>query len=223
MNKFEVLITDVTHMSGDRLCIAGWDMKEKKLVRPLLEGRRAWIASHKIVTGNIVNFTKIPGVPNSFFPHKTEDALVTAEYEVQDKYDDEQIHNILKDSLTDNPANYFQFEVDKQYTLSNTDCPSLGGVKILAKGVEFYKKNRPNKSPQLRGKFSADGGSYNFPVTSVLMREMDDKKGVVELNNLVRKYKSLHLRLGLARPWDTSGQEKKCYCQLNNVLFLERI
>ena len=31
----EILITDVTEMSGNNYCVAGWDAANKRMVRPL--------------------------------------------------------------------------------------------------------------------------------------------------------------------------------------------
>lgn len=225
-NEFKVLITDVTHMNGDRLCVAGWDMDTKKLVRPLLPKRQHWIAMHKIVVGNIVVFTRIDGVAlTSDNPHKAEDVLVAEKYEIQDTtYNDEEIHDEVKTSLMDSPSEYFQFELGEQYTRPKTLCQSLGGIKISATNLNFYEKSWNGEIPQLRGRFNASNRNYNFSVTSVQVRKIWDEVGVSELNNLVKKYKNLHLRLGLARAWAQSGAppgSEKCYCQLNGVLFLK--
>ncbi len=52
--RMEILVTDVTEMSGTNYCVAGWDATNKRMVRPLPGGGhwpQALIAKHGIQPG----------------------------------------------------------------------------------------------------------------------------------------------------------------------------
>jgi hypothetical protein len=56
----DILITDVTEMSGTTYCVAGWDAAEKRMVRPLPDGGHwpeALIKKYNIQPGVLLSVT----------------------------------------------------------------------------------------------------------------------------------------------------------------------
>ena len=79
-NTRQVLITETTRMTGDKVCVAGIDIRTGAMVRPLQgdgsnweEGK--WVDKGFMVVGNVRSFTPDSGI-SSAFPHATEDFRV---------------------------------------------------------------------------------------------------------------------------------------------------
>ena len=74
----EILITDVTEMSGTNYCVAGWDATNKRMVRPLPGGGH-WpaplIAKYGIQPGTVLEI-KPTGTATGALPHLTEDTPI---------------------------------------------------------------------------------------------------------------------------------------------------
>ncbi len=74
----DILITDVTEMSGNNYCVAGWDATNKRMVRPLPSGGhwpQALIAKYGIQPGTILKATEA-GTATGAFPHLAEDTPI---------------------------------------------------------------------------------------------------------------------------------------------------
>src|SRR5690242_10015427 len=73
-----ILITDVTEMSGNNYCVAGWDATNKKMIRPLPSGGH-WpqnlVARHEVQPGTILKATE-SGAATGALPHLTEDTPI---------------------------------------------------------------------------------------------------------------------------------------------------
>jgi hypothetical protein len=53
----DLLITDVTEMGGGTYCVAGWDVSEKRMARPLPNGSNwslALLEQHGVVAGKLI-------------------------------------------------------------------------------------------------------------------------------------------------------------------------
>jgi hypothetical protein len=74
----EILITDVTEMSGDNYCVAGWDTTHKRMIRPLPGGGhwpQGLIRKHGVTPGAILRAAPT-GAATGSFPHLTEDTPI---------------------------------------------------------------------------------------------------------------------------------------------------
>src|SRR5882757_11423256 len=78
----EILVTDVTEMSGSNYCVAGWDATNKRMVRPLPGGGhwpQALIAKHRIQPGTVLKAIAM-GAATGAFPHLTEDTPIDLDH-----------------------------------------------------------------------------------------------------------------------------------------------
>ena len=74
----DVLITDVTEMQHGNYCVAGWNVAEQRMVRPLPGGNN-WtaqlLAQHGVAAGTTIR--AVPkGAPTGTYPHRTEDTPI---------------------------------------------------------------------------------------------------------------------------------------------------
>ncbi len=224
----EVLITDLTEMSSSRICVAGWSLADNKMVRPLLKHPAHWsvdkIKTNEIKIGSLIKFQINDPQPNSRpYPHKTEDVEVTHEFfKIEDRAEDK-VHQMLSSNLMENPKIYFNLKSENKYTLPNSGLfPSLGGIRICSTDLKFWEKN--SNPPKLRAQFNILTEKFDFPVKSIRLKKLWNQLKIDELNKKFHQFKYLHLRLGLANAWVPSGvTEKRCYCQLNEILFTEAL
>ena len=213
-------------MSGTHICIAGWDTQQQQLVRPLLPNVH-WTTLHigpnKFQTGSIVTFNPTGAQPTGRYPHITEDVVVENKFKINNNVGHVQVHQAVAVSLTNNLDAYFSFsnpQEAKRYTNDGTQARSLGGIVVDANQLSFYETNWNNK-PKLRCRFTVVGQQpYDFPVTSVDLRDTWRQGGLGALTNLKVGHQQAHLRTGLARGWSPAGGPLVCYAQLNNLLLI---
>lgn len=219
-----IILTDVTYMSGTHVCIAGWDTAQQQLVRPLLP-QQQWTTAHigpnGFQTGSVVNFEAANIQPTGNFPHLTEDFVVTEKFTITNTLNHAQLHAEIAASLTNNLDQYFMFNNSmraKRHTPDRTQAPSLGGIIVHGDQIKFYETSW-NTKRKLRCRFTIPGQQpYDFPVTSVDLRDAWRQEGLQALSDLAAGSMQLHLRTGLARAWSPAGGPLVCYCQLNNLL-----
>lgn len=66
-------------MSTGNFCVAGWDVNQLRMVRPLPGGRNwtaALLAQYAVVPGALIEFSPTGVAHNSSYPHLTEDTQV---------------------------------------------------------------------------------------------------------------------------------------------------
>ena len=219
----QIILTDVTYMSGTHICIAGMDIAGNRMVRPLLANRH-WttrqLGQQGFTTGAVVDFNPANHNLTGNNPHLTEDMAVAANYQVVRQMTDAQIHGHTNGGLTQDLDLYFQFDnpqSPKRYVADGKSVPSLGGIVVTPDAVRFYETSW-NK---LRCTFStANGQTYDFPVTSISLRDIWKANGIAALRTHVAGHDDVELRIGLARGWSPSGGALLCYAQLNNMLLL---
>jgi hypothetical protein len=218
----EILITDVTEMSGANFCVAGWDTTNTRMVRPLPNGGnwpQALVAKHQIEPGAIL--TAAPtGPANGTFPHLTEDTPIDASSIAVERSSPQWIGS---GAPAVSPSLSFAFNNNLRwkkifrgvhqgvYVPTNTKCRSLAALAIDKSDIKFV---------QPFGKLLAilnDGNAqYQLSVSSHLYKKGWRQGGVEKATSLHPKRDRVHVRVGLAR--DFESQSGRCYLMVNGIL-----
>ncbi len=212
----DILITDVTEMSGSVYCVAGWDAAANRMIRPLPNGQNwsaALLTQHGIAPGVTVRVTP-RGTSNGAFPHRTEDTPIDPA-SIAIVPGGPAVPQVAAD-LNTGFGGYLKWNSEWQnvkqgvHVNPGAQCSSLVGLEIPMANLNFS---------EAFGKLKAtihDGVAvYQFTVSSKLLKEAWRAGGLVGVNNALPTRASAHVRVGLARPYDNPP---RCYAMLNGVL-----
>jgi hypothetical protein len=220
--EMDLLITDVTEMGGDTFCVAGWDIDEKRMVRPLPDGSN-WpsglLQQHGIMSGRLIRAER-KGASNGIFPHRTEDmsidpASIKSSNEVFSDWLGPSAPVVAQD-LEAGFADQLKWnkiwnEVRQGvHTLPRSKCASLTSVQVPKVDLVF---SQPFES--LKVTLNDGSATYQLTVSSKVLKEAWRAGGLVAVNNVLPARDILHVRVGLARPF---GDPLKCYAMLNGAL-----
>lgn len=218
----DLLITDVTEMGGDTYCVAGWDVTAKRMVRPLPNGNN-WSATlvrqHGIAAGKLIR--AVPkGASNGIFPHRTEDTPIDlASIKVSNSVFSDWLGGSAPRVAADLESGFSNLLKWNKvwngvrqgvHTLPRAQCNSLTSVQVPRANLSFA---------EVFGKLKAtvdDGAaSYQLTVSSKVLKEAWRTGGLAAVTEAIPEREGLHLRVGLARPFDNPP---KCYAMLNGAL-----
>jgi hypothetical protein len=218
----EILVTDVTEMSGTNYCVAGWDAKNKRMVRPLPGGGhwpQALIAKHGIQPGTVLKAEPV-GAATGGLPHLTEDTPIDqASISTSQSSPDWTSANAPEVSPSISEAFSKSLQWNKifrgvhqgVYVPTGTKCSSLAAVKVGKADVSFAEPF---------GKLLAilnDGtASYQLSVSSHIYKNAWREAGIAKATSLLPNRNKFHVRVGLAR--DFEGQPNRCYLMVNGIL-----
>jgi len=220
----ELIVTDVTEMSADTLCLAGWDSKQRRMVRPLPGGHhwpRTLVAQLGIAPGQSIDCELLGTRTTGTYPHRSEDTPV----------DTGSIRNLSKSEISwfgdDAPPTVdtlqAAFEGHVQHTriwngarkgvfvTEGTITPSLNAVRVPSRQFSFTVDGK------LRAVLQDGDARYDLPVVSHLLLEKYRERGLGILNGMLSGVGDLHVRVGLARPWEE--QPSHCYAMINGVFW----
>jgi hypothetical protein len=218
----EILVTDVTEMSGSNYCVAGWDATKKRMVRPLPSGGhwpQALIAKYGIQPGTTLKANPT-GAATGAFPHLTEDTPIdpTSISTSQSAPDwvgtdapgvSTSISEAFSNSLKWNKI--FGGVHQGVYVPKATQCSSLAAVNVRKANIFFS---------QPFGKLLAildDGAArYQLSVSSHIYKKAWREGGVAKATAMLPNRSTFHVRVGLAR--DFEGQPNRCYLMVNGIL-----
>jgi len=218
----EILITDVTEMSGDNFCVAGWDAANKRMVRPLPDGGnwpQTLIVKHKIQPGTVLT-AEPKGTANGGFPHRTEDtpidpASITT---IQSSpnwvgADAPDVSTNVSDAFSNNLQwnKIFRGIHQGVYVPTNTQCSSLAAVNVDKSNINFVEP-----FGKLLAVFGDGSARYQLSVSSHIHKKGWREGGVEKATSLLPNRSKLHVRVGLAR--DFEGQPGRCYLMVNGIL-----
>lgn len=205
----EVLITDVTEMGAGNYCVAGWNAASGRMIRPLPNGGN-WagglLNNVGVAPGVTIDVTPLNIAGGGAFPHLTEDTLI----------DPASAHVV-----NPGPAAWFgagapptastvqgAFHGNVQHTsvwngslqgvhvAAGTNTRSLWAVEVDRGDLDFVQEF---------GKLKAqlDDGQYTYviSVSSRVLKEAFRAGGVAAVDGLMPANGRLHVRIGLARPW----------------------
>ncbi len=217
----QIIVTDVTLMHNGHVCVAGWDLERKCMVRPLAGPGQHWAeemaGEHLFEMGNVVQLVPSKARNTRGLPHAREDVIIKEEPELIGSVPPAQLPSRLAESEHASVRRLFAGHLKSgMYVLEGSDCPSLGAVSVDSRRMGFEEREKP-KGPQLRCWFyDAEGVSYNFPVVSRTIRAMYEEGGLEAVVELRKRRRLAHVRLGLANPFKDDG---RCWVMVNNVLF----
>jgi hypothetical protein len=218
----ELLITDVTEMSGGQYCVAGWDVAAKRMVRPLPGGSNwpaALVAQHGIISGKLIR-VQPQGRPNGIFPHRTEDtpidvASIAASNGVFSAWLGASAPEVATDLNSGFGGNLRWNKVwagVKQgvHTQPGTQCGSLVAVRVPKENLTFAKV-----FDTLKATLDYGSARYQLTVSSKVLKEAWRAGGLPAVNTVLPGRAEFHVRVGLARPYE---DPPNCYAMLNGVL-----
>ena len=235
MPTYNLIITDVT-CYGDLFCVAGWDLDNGGMIRPepptanaIAEASRFWGGQHAgpgkfFSVGNVVRFDAALPPVNFPFPHATEDRLVvvgnsaligqmTATQIVQTVAPGVSISMNMAFGGQLNRANS-----GKAHVIAGTQTCSLDAINIAPASLSFYEDNPSPGKRRLRALIDQNGVEYDFSVPADAARSRFLAGGVAALEADAAASQSVHVRLGLCRPF--AAMPNSCYAQVNGLYFL---
>jgi hypothetical protein len=231
-----LVVTDVTRMEGDRVCVAGY-LEDGRMVRPV--GARggpttAWLRPGR--GGMIEPFTlvdlRVLGAPKLLTPPHTEDRLVPVRghRRVGELSEWERLA-WLESSLAPTVRDIFGATVHAdsdgrwgRFVRAGEGARSLGTIKpsrILAVRYAHYPE-RGRWDYRLRFR-DGTGEEFQLAVTDLAFRDrLDDLRDSGRLPDRVAaetcdalQQQTVYLRIGLARGWDRHPD--RCYLQITGV------
>lgn len=219
----QVLITEVTRMTGGKVCVAGLDIATGKLVRPLKPDgsnweEAEWVETDYLRVGNIVGLTPASPSASTHFPHATEDFRCSYVTSLAVATPTQLYQACVETADHDIDTLFANQSIGGKYVIDGTKCRSLGCVMVDAADLrlsEFYEKVQVSWQDSARN-------WHNLRVTEVGIRTPDAAVGLRLLRaRLLHVTGDVALRLGLARGWDGNDANfdpKRCYLQLNGLI-----
>ena len=226
-----VLVTEVTRMSQGYYCVAGWDIHEERMMRPLGLDRSNWrIGADRSVfkVGNLIDCAP-SGIRTTVAPHSLDDTPLRSTPSILQAFEEADTYALVLDTTHTSVRGAFGRALhDDKYVEEGTECHSLAGVRARRDQLRFhedYGKLRVSMR-------DSDRVSYDLKVTCDQLQhffspgdaDAEPHFGVTEANEWLSvndPAATIILRLGFARPWD--GKDKgwsprRCYLQLNGLL-----
>jgi hypothetical protein len=218
----DILITDVTEMQHGNYCIAGWNVAEQRMVRPLPNGNN-WtapvLAEHGVATG--ITVRAVPkGVPTGTYPHRTEDTPIdsSAIQSANGTFSNwlgrgaPPVSDSLSNGFGENLKWNSVWDEVRQgvHVLPGTQCNSLVAVHVAGADLSFCEL-----FGKLKATFSDGSNRYQVAVSSRILKEAWREGGVPAVKLALPTRTTFHVRVGLAREFGNPG---KCYVMLNGVL-----
>ena len=219
----QVLITEVTRMTGGIVCVAGLDVATGKMVRPLQPDgsnwdEATWVKPGYFLVGNIVGLTPTATAAPAHFPHATEDFRCAHVTPLAVATDTQLYRACVETADTDIDPLFDNQVVTGKYVVDGTQCRSLGCVLVDADALRLTV---PYDKVQVSWQDPSHGW-HNLPVTELAIRTPDADIGLGLLRSrLLHVTGDVALRVGLGRGWegkDGSFDPKRCYLQLNGLI-----
>ncbi|MDR6129082.1 dual OB domain-containing protein [Sphingomonas sp. SORGH_AS_0438] len=221
----QIVITEVTRMTGGMVCVAGLDIHSGAMIRPLQpDGRNweqsKWVDKDYMVVGNILSL--VPAAAgSSAYPHASEDYRVKTVRRLGTASNDD-LYIACRDNSDSDADSVFDNQInDEKYVVAGTKCRSLGCIMVShskLKASVFYDKIQVSYR-------DSQGSWHNFPVTDLTAKSSKSlEEGAASLNERISMssyFKPVALRLGLSRAWKGKNNEynpMRCYVQLNGII-----
>ncbi len=221
-------ITDLTRMSGDKVCFAGLD-EEGACFRPVLQEplllKHLYRGSQLVVRPRArvrLELTTRPVDP----PHVEDRSFEHRSMVLEGISDNLQWEGALKKGLFNSVESIFDGCLkDRRWVLPGAPTRSLG--TIAAVSVErLVLEERDSKLEYRLSFIDGAGVPYNsVAVTDLTFRRFADiqieqegspLEAATKLTLLLKKMR-VYLRLGLTRPWAPSGQAPVCWLQATGI------
>lgn len=222
-----LVITDLTDMNAGHHCVAGWDLDERRMIRPLPYGDNwttAQIAQCGIKTGATFEFQPTGKPHSGGFPHSSEDTGVhakpvqRAQAEAFDWFGDEKpavsasIAAIFDGRLSS--TNRYDGMLQGCHVATGERLKSLGAIELTADSVCLFEDNFQG-SRRLKARINDGSDIYSVSVSCHRLKAAYAEGGVDAAKLQLPKTKLLHIRLGVARPFPDAPN--RCNLMLNGI------
>jgi hypothetical protein len=216
-----IIVTDVTYMDGGSFCVAGWCEPENRMVRPLRPRGEHWpveaIHPDGLWPGNVVEIVPSSVRTTRGKPHSYEDVIIQGTPRLVGRVEHTALGSRLEPSESPSVDGLFQQQLrDHRWVQAGAECPSLGAVRIATGSPWFYANN----FGKLRCSFTDPaGGQYDFAVSAKIIRDAWENGGAETVRALHGGAAALHLRIGLAHPWNNNGDwpEYRAFAMVNGL------
>lgn len=226
-----IIITDLSKMKGDKVCIFGID-KDGKAIRPVIPYsgvREIYLLKEN---GQLI-IKPFAEVEFDFISQLPPEPPHTEDWEINTLYNPRLIRKLLGserrrflEEILDRSVNeIFGAEIhDNQYINPGAGNRSIGTIKVnVVKFVEYSM--RDNGKYKYRIKFQDNSnGDYDLPVTDCAFRRYCDEQRIQKQRSvgfigaeLQRRFNQIDvfLRVGLARPFER--MHNRCYLQVSGI------
>lgn len=230
--KTRLLITDVTRMSGDRVCVAAIN-QDRNSIRPVLPRgiSEHWLYQRPpevVRPFSIISLDLNQNLPQP--PHTEDWSFDPNSLSIENLLEAKWRERYLKDILDPDVASIFGSEIHTDrgcYLEAGEGSRSLGTIKVHQ--IERFDHNCRYDSWDYRLYFrDASGVRYHLKVTDLSLRYyVDALRETQNLNceeigqNLTQEFQQsqVYLRIGLARHWhpDRDQPQNRCYLQITGV------
>lgn len=213
----QILVTEVTRMSGKTICVAGIRLDDGRCVRPLKWNGNNWTADKVpslFQVGALIDGTIRPAQVPGALPHRREDLRLSADpTRVGSATQTETYDTLLALAKSSVQAGLGIAPENSTYVVEGTDCASLFGMRVRANKIVVERTRYETGKVKTRARV---GDDYNFPVTAF---DQFTDAAAESLRGTLRSIGNAQiiLRCGLARPWP-KHTPRRCYIQINGFI-----
>jgi hypothetical protein len=230
----ELLVTEITNMSGNNRCVAGWCAAESRMVRPLPNGgnwSQQLISDHDLTTGCTISVTPTGEPHNGEFPHLSEDTRVQMDsitvvaqgFTTWITGDGPVVAHDLHSAFDGYLKLGAPFKGVQQgpHISTGTKCKSLVGINLPVEQIQFRENQFQDKPKKLHVVLAFGAGllrkKFDMTVASTTLNAIWRESGIDALNAHLPSAGLVHVRVGLARGWD--ARPDYCTVMLNGILW----
>jgi hypothetical protein len=230
----EVIITDLTRMRGNHICLAGYRIEGDRFgdcIRPEWQYEplpENWLYSAEGVIRpfSIVDFDLISHRPA---PPHTEDWIVGRRYHVSNDFALDRAEEVLLWSYDASIQDLYGGRVvndEGWYVPANTGVGSLGTIRLRSLDDVVFRQREDYGTWNFRLRFRDESDdSYSLSVTDLCFRYMLERlrdqyhyRPEAAAEYVRRKIAGsdvVYLRIGLSRPYGSTRE--RCFLQINGV------
>ena len=215
----DIVVTDLTHMSGGKICIAGIDPTTGRCFRPEPYKDRVWCAENGVEPGVVLRGA-MKNLPNTTNPH-IEDRYCKALCKA-DGVEVEDLCDLLARTLSASVCDGFGSELPESQKYYPRDAPpGRSIVTIEVKDIRIvynYSKVKAHVTDSAGREFSF------LPVADLLLREYvlgqdeDARSGAcAHVTRHLRAQDHVYCRIGLGRAFKAKDDRDGYWLQVNGI------
>jgi hypothetical protein len=222
----EIIITDVTDMAGGHICVAGWFPEEGRMVRPLhFNGHPHWdaeLAKDDLFSpGNVITVQPSGLGPTRGLPHSTEDLLIIGNPTLHSRMNHNEMAEAVSGSVYGSVRDLFGPTLERKFVPEQTGLRSLGAIELSTSNrMKFYD----NGNKVTFWFVDDEDQSYSLTISCRALKKVFFEEGVAGLDRLKSGARKVHVRIGLANPWDGGPSNNYCpkraYAMVNGLFFV---
>jgi hypothetical protein len=228
-----VVVTDLTKMRGDWVCIAGIDQSGKS-IRPILKSRAGGVSRSCLYIGNRLaiqprakigfNFRSVRVEP----PHIEDLGFVPSSISYQGVCNDVEWESVLKSNLFHSVQDIYDGLLQSPHWVHpGAKTRSLGTV-IGVEIIDITFEERDDKREYRMHFVDSKGHRYSSVIINDLafqafaaaeVKRLQSNVSAARLvRNLIKRTDRLYVRLGLARPWLNPNTGRiECWMQVTGI------